>query len=419
MADSTHTAKPRPRSLARLIPGACACLERARYHPVHAGNYRATWRAFRRFLQERGLPDRINDEFVAMFLESRNVPLVGPIPEERLARVRRGILALHEFAKYGSIRPRRVPREQVPIPKKMAAALGQYETYCVERRLVMPRSMRGQKRILWHFFHFLDDRGVRSPTQIGARDISAFMRSRCHLHSKTVHSYAACLRSFFRVAHVLGLVRGDLASEVPRVRFRPHETIPSVWPREQVDALLRAIDRGSPVGKRDFAILMLAARLGMRVGDIRELKLQDIDWHRGCLSYRQSKTGKAQELPLGDEIAEALIDYLRSGRPRTEHREVFVRAHAPFVPFGENQNLWHVVTKYRRLAGIPRPASCHRGLHSLRHTLASSLLAEGVPLETIGTILGHATIRATHVYTAVDVEALRTAALSLVEVADG
>jgi integrase len=206
-----------------------------------------------------------------------------------------------------------------------------------------------------------------------------------------------------------------MTPHVPKVRIRNHCHIPTVWKSADIDAVLKAVDRESPTGKRDFAILILACRLGIRVGDIRALKLDNVDWHRRCLSFRQAKTGGALELPLDDEIAEALIDYLRNGRPPTEYREVFVRVNAPFTPFSATDNLYQILEKYRRLAGVELPARSRRGLHSLRHSVASRLLSSGVPLEEVGSILGHQSLDATRVYTSVDIDALRTAALELDE----
>jgi integrase len=118
-------------------------------------------------------------------------------------------------------------------------------------------------------------------------------------------------------------------------------------------------------------------------------------------------------LPLSDEIGEALIDYLRNARPPTECRQVFIRANAPFIPFSATDNLYDILDKYRRLAGVQLPARSRRGFHSLRHTVASRLLSCGVPLADIGSILGHQSLDATRVYTSIDIDALRNAALDV------
>ena len=184
-----------------------------------------------------------------------------------------------------------------------------------------------------------------------------------------------------------------------------------------VVALLGAVERSSPVGKRDYAILLLAAQLGLRGGDIRQLRLEHILWDQSRIELSQSKTGVPVSLPMSEELGVALIDYLRNGRPPAAHREVFLRAHAPFLPMSIDNHFGHLITKYRLLAGVPlSPPPRWRGLHSLRHSLASRLIEAGTPLEVIAAILGHSCQESTQSYIRIDVEALRDVALGLGEV---
>jgi integrase len=156
--------------------------------------------------------------------------------------------------------------------------------------------------------------------------------------------------------------------------------VPTVWSHEQVAALLAAVDRGSPKGKRDYAIWLLACRLGLRVGDILCLRLEHLNWRESRIEMSQAKTGALLVLPLTEEVGQTLIDYLRHGRPVTSHREVFLRINAPVEPFGSNDNLHHIITFYRQRAGIALPPQGGIGLHSLRHTVATWLLEAGTPL---------------------------------------
>ncbi len=183
--------------------------------------------------------------------------------------------------------------------------------------------------------------------------------------------------------------------------------------------MLAVIDRGSPVGKRNFAIVLLACRLGLRTCDIRGLRLEDIRWDEAKIAIRQSKTGVPLILPLSEEVGQALIDYLKHGRPDSEHGQVFLGAHAPFAPFGHSYNFHTILTAYRRLAGIKVPREGHWGMHSLRHTLATRLLQGGTPLPVISDILGHRSIDSTQIYTKVDISSLRDAALDVEEVLRG
>ena len=204
--------------------------------------------------------------------------------------------------------------------------------------------------------------------------------------------------------------------DLPKIRVPRDATIPSVWDQELVVRLLEAVDRSSAKGKRDFAILLLACRLGLRVGDIRTLKLDQIHWEDSTIEVTQSKTGMPLSLPLTNEVGEALIDYLKSGRPQTAYREVFLKVNPPFDPFIENSNLHHIVTYWRQLAGIRFRTPQKRGMHSLRHTLATRLLEKGTPFTTIAGILGHTSLESTRIYAKADVEALRSVALDPEEV---
>ena len=154
-----------------------------------------------------------------------------------------------------------------------------------------------------------------------------------------------------------GILRQDLSEALPKVRVIRDAAIPSVWDAELVVKLLQAVDRTSPVGKRDYAMLLLASRLGLRVSDLRTLRLDDLDWGASTIGFTQSKTSVPLRLPISEEVGEALIDYLRFGRPKTEHREVFVTLPRPVGPFAEDAKLYHVVNRWRDLAGHWDPST--------------------------------------------------------------
>ncbi len=213
-----------------------------------------------------------------------------------------------------------------------------------------------------------------------------------------------------------GILRKDLSVVLPTIRVPRDAAIPSVWDHELVIRLLAAVDRSSAKGKRDYAILLLACRLGLRAGDIRQLKLDQLHWDDSTIEVRQSKTGNPLILPLTTEVGEALIDYLKSGRPETVHREVFLKVKPPFDPFGADNNLHDIVSYWRQLAGVKFRSAQKRGMHSLRHTLATRLLEKGTPFPTIAEILGHTSLESTRIYAKADVEALRSVALDPEEV---
>ena len=184
---------------------------------------------------------------------------------------------------------------------------------------------------------------------------------------------------------------------------------------EEIDRVLAALDRSCAVGRRDYAVLLLAIRYGMRPSDIRQLRLDDVQWRQGLIALRQAKTGRPLTLPLLPEIADALARYLRDGRPQTVAREMFVRHRAPFEPFVPTNNLSAILRPVLRRAGLDqRPG--RRGLYVFRHTLASRLLAADSPLKTIADVLGHQSTDTTMEYASIDLAALRRVALSEAEV---
>ena len=242
--------------------------------------------------------------------------------------------------------------------------------------------MRCRTRYITRFLHFIDSKGAAFLTDILPNHLSDFVLSQAYLNPKTLASIVSDLRSFLRFLNIQGVVSEELSSQVPKIRVPRFTRIPSVWRQEDVDALLAAVDRSSPKGKRDYVILLLACRLGLRVGDIRTLRIEHIRWDKAQIEFSQKKTACPLTLPMSEELGNALIDYLRYGRPVSNYREVFLKINAPIEPFSHNNNLYYIITFYRQRAGIKLPTQRLKGMHSLRHTVASRLLEAGTPLQT-------------------------------------
>jgi site-specific recombinase XerD len=298
----------------------------------------------------------------------------------------------------------------------MQRTLRDYQQFCKDRLHVRPATLERRTRQLTIFLDFLHSRKGRTLEEIQSLDLSEFVSCRDHLVPKSVSRLVSDVRSFLRFLTMRGILLRDLSGALPKIRVSRDAAIPSVWEHELVIRLLGAVDRSSAKGKRDYAILLLACRLGLRAGDIRTLKLDQLHWDDSTLEVTQAKTGRPLLLPLTTEVGEALIDYLKSGRPATAHREVFLKVNPPFDPFAADSNLHHIISYWRRLAGIKFRTAQKRGLHSLRHTLATRLLEKGTPFTTIAEILGHASLESTRIYAKADVEALRSVALDPEEV---
>lgn len=404
--------------LAQLVARALSELEKLRYSRRSLRRYRTVWRQLVVFSHEKNLEDKYSEDLATRFANAyqmREGECLKPSDGWR-RHVVFGLKALGDFAREGCVERPRTNMQQIQIPALMQKPLQDYEQYCRDRLHLRPTTLCNRMREITIFADFLRSRHATMLDQMQPADLSAFVSSRPRLAAKTVSRIVSDVRSFLQFLLLRGILQRDLSHVLPTIRVPWHATIPSVWDPKLLVQLLNAVDRSSPKGKRDYAIFLLACRLGLRVEDIRTLKLDDLKWEAATIEITQSKTLAPLCLPLTEEVGEALIDYLRSGRPKTDHREVFLTLTPPFLPFGGNNNLHYIVTYWKELAGIHFRMKQRQGLHSLRHTLATQLLREETPIHVISEILGHATTASTLIYAKADVEALRSAALDPEEV---
>jgi site-specific recombinase XerD len=215
------------------------------------------------------------------------------------------------------------------------------------------------------------------------------------------------LRSFFRYLRHRGAISTDLAGCVPTVPNWSLATLPRFLPAGEVERVLESCDQKTSVGRRNHAVLLLLARLGLRAGEVVGLGLDDIDWNTGQISIR-GKGGKSAPLPLTAEVGTALAAYLRNDRPRASTRKVFIRHRAPLIGFGNSSTISSIVRRALKRAGVE---SAHTGAHVLRHSLATSLLRQGGSLDEIGELLRHQSPDTTAIYAKVDITSLQTLAL--------
>jgi integrase len=171
-----------------------------------------------------------------------------------------------------------------------------------------------------------------------------------------------------------------------------------VWDPADVTKIIEAIDRSNPSGKRDYAIVLLICRLGLRAVDVKRLRFSDLDWPANQVSVLQAKTGRRVDLPLLKDVGWAIIDYIRGGRPVSDWPQVFIRHTAPIGPFSDQDHLHQILVKHARVAHVRVGEQRRHGMHSLRHTLATQLMEDGTPVEQIADILGHQSVQSTGVY---------------------
>jgi integrase/recombinase XerD len=264
------------------------------------------------------------------------------------------------------------------------------------------------------FLAFLGARAEKKNLgRVSVADIDAYLRH-CSvgLGRASVEDRTVCLRDFLRHLHRRGHTASDLSGTVIGPRIYEHEGIPSALRAEEVRKVLDVTRTDmTSTGLRDYAILLLLATYGLRAAEIVRLRLEDIDWRREVLRVRHAKTGTHSELPLVAETGEALLRYLKRARPRSVHREIFIRICAPHHPYKKGSILNCIISARLRAAAIIPQG--RKGPHAFRHARAVSLLRSGVPLKVIGDLLGHTSAAATAEYLKLATEDLRAVGLEL------
>jgi site-specific recombinase XerD len=258
---------------------------------------------------------------------------------------------------------------------------------------------------------FLRERFGRGPTrfsELRATDLTGFIQRHVHDHSaRTAQHMVGALRAFLRYLRLRGDITTDLAACVPTVANWSYSTVPKFLQPGQVQQVLARCDRRTSVGRRNYAILLLLARLGLRAGEVVAMTLDDIDWKEGRLTVR-GKGGQWADMPLPAKVGKAIAAYLRRGRPRCASRRLFIREHAPRVGFANSST---ISTLVKRALAHAKVGSAHTGAHVFRHTLATEMLRHGASLGEVGQLLRHQHPNTTQIYAKVDLSTLRQLAL--------
>ena len=393
-------------------------LERYRYRPMVITNYVSAARQFLLWLEQQSVPvEEVRpqhiDAFIQMKVKSRQQP--GALPRNP-SRVRRRYS--------GPIRRLlRMLNPNWPPPEPPATdcerfqreVLDGYRRWLTDVRGLSVGILRRNSQAARMFLQWLGDKAARdSLHRVGIFEIDAYFDWRMHKLRRTTRSgVASCLRSFLKYLHADGFVPADLSPLVSGPVLYKFEDIPRAFTEEQVKTVLETTRRDkTTVGLRDYAILMLLATYGLRAGEVAQLRLNDIDWRAEKLHVRQTKTGNELFLPLVRAVGDALLNYLRRGRPQTELREIFLHARAPLGPFRGGSSLHLGVVAHRlKEAGIQ--VEGRHGPHAFRFARAVSLLRGTVPVKIIGDLLGHRSAESTEVYLRLATDDLRAVSIDL------
>lgn len=415
---NSHATKPKKYSLDELTFNALSQMQVLGYHPRSIRRYQTVWRKLVTFAQQRSYKGNLREKLIIDFLAHHKIN--PEVTTENYNGWKKhatyALTLLWHYVRFGYFERSKQHFSKLSIPASMEASLRGFKRYCEQERYLSPFTVTEMLHQVGQFLDFLRKRDVKTFNQMHSEDLSDYVYSLTRYRQKTVARIVSNVRVYLRYLFYKGKIERDLSGALPGVHQPQRSTIPSTWDTELLEQLLVSIDRYSPRGKRDYAIILLACRLGVRSGDIRTLTLDHIDWAAETMTFTQAKTGRPLSLPLTDEIGNALISYIKSVRPETTYREVFLRLRPPIKPFSQNSHLHHIVKYWRELAGITFKTPQRHGLHSLRHSLATRMLEDNVPFSLISNILGHASTGSTMIYAKASIESLREVALPIQEV---
>jgi site-specific recombinase XerD len=383
---------------------------------VSTFRYLRVWRSVYNFALSRGI-EFYSAELAELYMQEKYQMAIGENSADEsalspyLVQIIRGLRALTDFKLHGFV-PKMTRGEIIDWPEGYRdvclAFIEDYRAYGFE-----PATCRQHELNLCRFAWYLDSRGINLES-IDATHVYDYFITMCHLSKPTLSTIRVIIVKSLRYFYKRGLCPKDLSNIVPKVHYHAKAKLTKVWSEEEVFKMLKAIDRANPTGKRDYAIMAIAANLGLRTGDIVNLSIDNFDWRNGAINIVQGKTGEPLSLPISEQIGKAVIDYWRNGRPQSVARELFIQHTLPYMKLSSSM-AYHIFNKYYFASGFKLDGRRH-GLHSLRHSLASRLLEKDTPVNVIGNILGHVDSNSASNYIRIDVNQLRKCALEVPEV---
>jgi site-specific recombinase XerD len=403
-------------TLNELCSGLSELLEKYHYSDESKRAYRREWDKLEDYLlSEYGSSEYTAEKGLA-YLESQH-GIFSAYNDGTLSRRQvwliRVIHMLNDYKDYGVITCRtKSSKNPIKLQGGFAEIHSRYANYQKSRDL-SNNTIYNYTRTAMVFLDYLSQLGISDLSIVTAKECNGFITTLAGYRHATIEDMQSDLKQFMKYLYAEGIIKSNVAEDIVIHHVSRQAPIPSTWNSFEITVLLSAIDRNNPIGKRDYAMIILALVLGLRIGDIKTLRFSDFDWDSRKLNTIQNKTGKPLTLPVPEAVGWAVIDYIRNGRPKYADTDfIFVRHKAPYTPFPESNHLAGIIHKYMRKAGINNYRDRRQGFHSLRHTVASMLVEMNTSLPVITNILGHTNSNTTAIYLKTDIEELAQCVLS-------
>ncbi|WP_285546713.1 tyrosine-type recombinase/integrase [Dyadobacter frigoris] len=319
-------------------------------------------------------------------------------------------LCLAQFAETGKMIEVINRRPAAVLDGEVGELIRQYIEYKKSVR-ICEKTTKSYFWYLYCFQQYLHRSGITSIKVLSPITIVNYVTTLLPDAAGAKHLALSIIRNFLSYLFGLGKTARDLSFVIPRDNYKKQAKLPSVYTRAEITTILDSIDRSTLMGKRDYALVLLAVRLGLRASDISGLEFSHLLWSQNIISFRQRKTREVLRLPLPADVGEALIDYIRYSRPSSKEPFVFLEKLFPHPPI-DAKRVSKIATQAILQSGIKVGERKH-GSHALRHTMASMLLESQVSIPVISSILGHASIQTSMCYLRIDIQTLRQCALEV------
>lgn len=370
--------------------------------------YKSLWRnGIIRYMSQKGI-ESYSPSVGAEFVSTCHFHgMIRPQEREKI----RSIQVLDDMLKLGYIRKRCFTPVFHALDGEVGAEMEKLITHLTNLRRSMV-TIKDYRLYLSEFLMHLNERNVKHVSAITEKDILTFVSS----HPTNKVNIVSALRVLFRFWREEHIVDDRFEELFDTYKTHKPERIPSYFTANEVMRIEQSVSRNSANGKRNYAMLLLASRLGLRASDIADLQFSDIDWDKNMITLTMQKTKKVIELPLLADVGNAVVDYLRHGRPKSDSQNVFLSGNAPYVAATKNMVCAAINVIILR-SGVDTSGK-HHGPHSLRHSLASAMLNGGSMMPVISESLGHRSTQTTLAYLKIDIRSLQKCALPVPEIAD-
>ena len=398
----------------QLITQCIQELQDRQYKKNYADKIMAHWKNLSEWMSEQNLKD-FSEELANHYCDFQiGTHLIVPDMTLQDKLLLRSIRMLVSYQKHGEFEFRS-PRVEYKFEGTNGTQMQEFLDYAVNKLNRASATIDSYRVTLNKFLGFMETKGIRFD-DVTIDVVQEFLNSNCETLGAR-HSYSNNLKQFFRYLHASHRTENDLSVCVLPDNFNRHSSVPTTYSEDEIRRIIEGPDRSSAVGKRDYLVLLLAGEYGWRSADITHFRLDQIDWDKNVIRFDQQKTGVPIEFPLLSSVGNAIIDYLKHGRPVSDCPEVILSAErAQKVGPLKSPTIHSIVSRYMRKANITGWKEKKHGAHSLRHSLASNLLKRNTSLPVISTVLGHQSTETTKIYLKVDTENLKTCCLPMPEI---